>query len=318
MKVAKTPLELIGETPILRLDKVVPSDVKAEIWVKCEFMNLTGSVKDRMALYVIKDAEKRGDLRPGMKIVIPTAGNAGIAAAAIANYLGYKAVIIIPAELSGEKFKLLKLLGAEIIKIPGHEHDLYEALKYAYELSRKEPGKYYVLDQWDEEANVLAHYETTGKEILEQLGNVDAFVAHIGTGGTLIGVAKRLKEHNPSTIIVAAEPAECPVAYEWFHKGREGRRGKHEIEGVGDGFVPNIIKRYKHLIDDFIVISSDEALDMSRKLARYEGLMVGISSGANVVAAIKVARKYKLGEGKKVVTVLPDYAARYFSTRLFE
>jgi len=281
-------------------------------------MNLTGSVKDRMALYVIKDAEKRGDLRPGMKIVIPTAGNAGIAAAAIANYLGYKAVIIIPAELSGEKFKLLKLLGAEIIKIPGHEHDLYEALKYAYELSRKEPGKYYVLDQWDEEANVLAHYETTGKEILEQLGNVDAFVAHIGTGGTLIGVAKRLKEHNPSTIIVAAEPAECPVAYEWFHKGREGRRGKHEIEGVGDGFVPNIIKRYKHLIDDFIVISSDEALDMSRKLARYEGLMVGISSGANVVAAIKVARKYKLGEGKKVVTVLPDYAARYFSTRLFE
>ena len=165
-----------------------------------------------------------------------------------------------------------------------------------------------------------AHYETTGKEIIEQLGKVDAFVAHVGTGGTLIGVAKRLKEHNPSVLIVGAEPEEAPVIHDWFHKGIEGKAGRHEIEGVGDGFIPEIIRKYKHLIDDFITVSSDEAIAMSKNLARKEGLMVGISAGANVVAAIKVARKYRgrLGSGSKVVTILPDYAARYFSTRLFE
>ncbi len=319
MRIAKSPLGLIGNTPIIKLTKVIPSDVKAEIWAKCEFMNLTGSIKDRMAYYILKEAEERGELRKGMKIVIPTSGNAGIAIAAIANYLGYEVIVIIPRGLSNERIKLLKLLGADVIEIPGGTSNLYDALKYGYELIKKEPKKYYLIDQWSLELNVKAHYETTGKEIIEQLGNIDAFVAHIGTGGTLIGVAKRLKEVNPSVIIVGAEPAESPVTYEWFHKGVEGKAMNHEIEGVGDGFVPDIIKRYRSLIDDFITVSSNEAISMSKELAKKEGLLVGISSGANVAAAIKVYRKYKerLNKGSRIVTVLPDYAARYFSTRLF-
>ncbi len=317
MKVANSVLELIGNTPIVRIRKVLPPDIKAELWGKCEFLNPTGSVKDRMAYYMIRAAEREGRLKPGMTIVVPTTGNTGISFAAIGAYLGYKVLIVMPEEMSEERFMLMKLYGAEIISTPGGESDVGKSLQYSYELAKKEPGKYCVFDQWSDEANVQAHYETTGKEILEQLGKVDAFVAHIGTGGTLIGVAKRLKEANPKTLVVAAEPAECPVAHGWFHTGKEGPWGRHEIEGVGDGFVPDIIRRYKHLIDDFITVSSDEAIEMARRLAREEGLALGISSGANVVAAIKVIRKYGLGEGAKVVTILPDYAARYFSTRLF-
>jgi len=319
MRIAKSPLELIGNTPIVKLSKVIPSDIKAEVWAKCEFMNLTGSIKDRMAYYILKEAEEKGELRKGMKVVIPTSGNAGIAIAAIANYLGYEVTVIIPGKLSNERIKLLKLLGAEVIEVYGGASKLYDALRYGYELVKKEPKKYYLIDQWKLETNVRAHYETTGKEIIEQLGRVDLFVAHIGTGGTLIGVAKRLKEVNPSVIIVGAEPAESPVTYEWFHRGVEGKARDHEIEGVGDGFVPEIIRRYKSLIDDFITVSSSEAINMAKELARKEGLLVGISSGANVVAAIKAYRKYRsrLNVKSKIVTVLPDYAARYFSTRLF-
>ena len=317
MRVGGSIIDLIGNTPVVRIKKVVPDDVKAEIWGKCEFMNPTGSVKDRMALYMIREAEKTGRLKPGMTLVIATTGNTGISFAALGAALGYKVLIIIPEEMSEERFFLMKLYGAEFITTPGGESDVGKSLEYAYELAKKEPDKYCVLDQWDDEANVKAHYETTGKEILEQLGKVDAFVAHIGTGGTLVGTAMRLKEANPKTRVVAAEPAECPVAHGWFHTGKEGPWGRHEIEGVGDGFVPNIIKRHKDVIDDFITVNSDEAIEMAKKLAREEGLAVGISSGANVVAAIKVARKYNLPEGSKVVTILPDYAARYFSTRLF-
>jgi len=310
-------LDCIGGTPVIRLNKVVPPDVKAEIWGKAEFMNPSGSVKDRIALYMIRVAEATGKLKPGMTLIVPTTGNTGIAFAAVGAYLGYKVLIVIPEEMSEERFLLMKLLGAEFVTVPGGESDAFKALEYARKLAEENPDKYYFFDQWSDEANVLAHYETTGKEIIEQLGKVDAFVAHVGTGGTLIGIAKRLKEVNPKTIVVGAEPAECPVVAEWFKTGKEGPLGRHEIEGVGDGFVPEIIKRYKHLIDDFVTVSSEEAIDMARKLARLEGLPVGISSGANVVAAIKVARRYNMPEGAKIVTVLPDYAARYFSTRLF-
>ena len=316
-KVGYTIADIMGDTPVIRLRKVIPEDVKAEIWGKCEFMNPTGSVKDRMAYYMIKKAEREGRLKPGMTLVIATTGNTGIAFAAMGAALGYKVIIVIPEEMSEERFLLMRLYGAEIITTPGGESDAGGALEYAKKLERENPDKYLALDQWDDEGNVEAHYETTGKEILEQLGKVDAFVAHVGTGGTLMGVAKRLKEANPKTIIVGAEPAECPVAYYWFHEGKEGPWGRHEIEGVGDGFVPNIVKRYKHLLDDFVTVSSDEAIEMAKRLAREEGLAVGISAGANVVAAIKVARKYNLPEGAKIVTILPDYAARYFSTRLF-
>lgn len=317
MIVGNSIIDLIGKTPVVRLRKVVPEDVKAEIWAKVEYMNPSGSVKDRMVYYMIKKAEEDGRLTKDKTLVIATTGNTGIAFAALGAALGYKVLIVIPEEMSEERFLLMKLYGAEFIKTPGGESDADKAMEYARELARKNPDKYVALDQWDEEANVEAHYETTGKEIIEQLGKVDAFVAHVGTGGTLVGVAKKLKEVNPKTIIVGAEPAECPVAHGWFHTGKEGPWGRHEIEGVGDGFVPNIVKRHKHLIDDFVTVSSDEAIEMAKKLARLEGLGVGISSGANVVAAIKVARKYNLGEGAKIVTLLPDYAARYFSTRLF-
>ncbi|PUA33195.1 MAG: cysteine synthase [Zestosphaera tikiterensis] len=318
MKRGVSIADVIGNTPIIRLGRSIPEDVKAEIWVKLEFMNPTGSVKDRMALYMIKKAEREGRLTKDKTIVVATTGNTGIAFAALGAALGYKVMIVIPEEMSAERFMLISHYGAEIVKVPGGESDAFAALKYGKELEEKHPDKYVFLDQWDDEANVEAHYETTGAEILQQLNSVDAFVAHIGTGGTLVGIAKRLKERNPKTLIVGAEPAECPVAYHWFYTGKEGPWGRHEIEGVGDGFVPNIIRKYRHLIDHFEVVTSDEAISMAKKLARYEGLAVGISSGANVMAAIKIARRFNLSEGSKIVTILPDYAARYFSTRLFK
>lgn len=318
LHVCRNMIECIGKTPIIKLSRVIPEDVKAEIWAKAEFMNPTGSVKDRMAYYMIKAAEERGELKPGMTIVVPTTGNTGIAFSAIGSYLGYKVLIVIPEEMSAERFLLMRLFGAEFLFTPGGESDAGLALETARKLVEENPDKYYLFDQWSDESNVQAHYETTGKEILDQIGCPDAFVAQIGTGGTLVGVAKRLKEECRNVIVVGAEPAECPVATYWLKEGREGPRGRHEIEGVGDGFVPEIIRRYKHLLDDFVTASSDEAIEMARKIARLEALPVGISSGANVVSAIKVARKYNLGEDRKVVTILPDYAARYFSTRLFK
>ena len=317
MRVGTSIVDVIGETPAIRLTKVVPEGFKPQLWVKLEFMNPSGSVKDRMALYMIRKAEKEGRLRPGKTIVVATTGNTGIAFAALGAALGYKVLIVIPEEMSEERFLLMKLYGAEFITTPGGESDADKALEYAKKLAEENPDKYVFLDQWDDEANIEAHYETTANEIIKQVGRVDLFVAHIGTGGTLIGVAKRLKEVFPDVIIVGAEPAECPVAYGWFHEGKEGPWGRHEIEGVGDGFIPAIVRRNKHLLDDFVTVSSDEALEMAKKLARLEGLAVGISSGANVVAAIKAAEKHGLGKDARVVTVLPDYAARYFSTRLF-
>ncbi len=317
MRVGTSIIDVIGETPAIKLTKVVPDGFKPQLWVKLEFMNPSGSVKDRMALYMIRRAEKEGRLRPGKTIVVATTGNTGIAFAALGAALGYKVLIVIPEEMSEERFLLMKLYGAEFITTPGGESDAGKALEYARRLAEENPDKYVFLDQWDDEANIQAHYETTANEIIRQVGKVDLFVAHVGTGGTLIGVAKRLKEVFPDVIIVGAEPAECPVAYGWFHEGKEGPWGRHEIEGVGDGFVPAIVRRNKHLIDDFVTVSSDEAIDMAKKLARLEGLAVGISSGANVVAAIKAAEKHGLGKDARVVTVLPDYAARYFSTRLF-
>lgn len=309
--VAISSLDLIGNTPIVRIKNVIPDDVKAEIWAKAEFMSLSGSIKDRIALYMIRKAEREGRLKAGATLVVATTGNTGIAFAAVGTYLGYRVLIVIPEEMSAERYKLMKLYGADFILTPGGESDVKKSLDYAYELAEKQPEKYVVIDQWNDEGNVKAHYETTGKEILEQLGEVDVWVAGIGTGGTLIGVAKRLKEAKPDTLVVGVEPAECPTIF-------RGVWGRHEIEGIGDGFVPNIVERYKHLIDDYVLVGSEQSIEMARKLALKEGLGVGISSGANIVAAISVARKYDPPRDAKIITVLPDYAARYFSTRLFE
>ncbi len=316
LRVANNVLELIGNTPIVRLAKI-DKDYPFEIWAKCEFMNPTGSVKDRMAYYIIKEAEKQGKLKPGMTILVPTTGNTGIAFAGLGAYLGYRIVIVMPVEMSYERKLLDMLYGAELIYTPGGESDAMGALEYARKLAKENPDKYFVAEQWDDEANVKGHYETTGKEIIEQLDpkEIRLFTAGIGTGGTLVGVGKRLKEANPNIKVVAMEPAECPTAAYWFWK--KGKAwGRHEIEGIGDGFVPVIIRNHIDVIDDFVLVSSDEAVEMARKIARLEGLAIGISSGANVVAAIKAAEKFNIKDGK-VVTVLPDYAARYFSTRLF-
>lgn len=302
---------------MIKLSKVSSMEIRAEVWAKAEFMNPTGSVKDRIAYYMIKAAESSGRLKPGMTLVVPTTGNTGIAFSAIGSYLGYRVLIVIPEEMSEERFLLMKLLGADFITTPGGGIDALKAMEYAKKIVEENPDKYYLFDQWSDEANVWAHYATTGREILEQLGRVDAWVAEVGTGGTLIGVAKRLKEANPRTIVVGAEPTECPTITEWFKTGTPGPRGRHEIEGVGDGFIPEIISKYKELIDGFVTVTSDEAISMAKRIAREEGLPVGISSGANVAAAIKVAKEYELGYGARIVTVLPDYAARYFSTRLF-
>lgn len=318
MKVCRDITECIGGTPIILLNRVKPQDVKAEIWGKMEFLNPTGSVKDRMALYMLKKAIERGELKPGMTIVVPTTGNTGIAFSALASVLGFKVLIVIPEEMSAERFMLMKLFGADFYFTPGGEADAGKALEIAKKLVSENPGKYYLFDQWSDDANIQAHYETTGKEILDQVGCPKAFVAHIGTGGTLIGVAKRLKEECRNVIVAGAEPSECGVAAEWFRTGKPGPCGRHEVEGVGDGFIPDIVYRHRHLLDDFVTVSSDEAIQMARNIARLEGLPVGISSGANVAAAVKLARRYGFKEGDKVVTVLPDYAARYFSTRLFK
>ncbi|MCD6324316.1 MAG: PLP-dependent cysteine synthase family protein [Desulfurococcales archaeon] len=307
----------IGGTPLIRLSRSLPDDVEAEIWVKLEFMNPTGSVKDRVAYYMIKEAERQGRLRKGMKIVVATTGNTGISFAAIGAAMGYKVTVVIPESMSKERHLLLQLLGAEVVRTPGGESDASKAIEVGRQLEKECPGQCVFLDQWVEEANVRAHYETTGEEILKQLGRMDAFVANIGTGGTLVGVGLRLKEVFPDVRIVGAEPEECAVTFHWIRTGVEGPCRPHIVEGVGDGLVPPLIKKYRDVVDDFVTVPSAEALETAKRLARLEGLAVGISSGANVAAAVKVARKYGMRKGVKVVTVLPDYAARYFSTQLF-
>lgn len=306
MRVAYSILDLIGGTPILLLRNIVKG-LSGEVWAKCEFMNPSGSVKDRIALYMIKEAERRGLIKPGMRILVPTTGNTGIAFASVGGYLGYRVVVVIPEEMSSERMLTLKALGAEIIRTPGGESDVLRSLEYAEKLSGEKPREYYVFNQWCDEANVDAHYETTGREIVEQVGlDMDAFVAGVGTGGTLIGVAKRLKEVNPGIKVYGVEPSECPAI-------SRGVWGRHEIEGIGDGFTPKIIERYRYLVDGWILVSSSEAIATARRIACEEGLFVGISSGANVAAALTLLRDYGLG---RVVTVLPDYGSRYFSTKL--
>ncbi len=316
-RVASSSSDLVGYTPMVRLSHL-DRDLPYEIWGKAEFLNPTGSVKDRMALYMIREAEISGRLRPGMTIVIPTTGNTGISFAAWGSYLGYKVLIVMPEEMSYERKLLDILFGAELTYTPGGESDAMGALEYAKRLEREHPDEYVALDQWDDEANARAHYETTGKEILEQLeaDSIAGFIAGVGSGGTLAGVAKRLKEANSRIVTAGMEPAECPTADGWFKTGKVGSWGRHEIEGIGDGFVPGIIARYNMYIDDWITISSDEAIEAARIIAREEALPLGISSGANVAAVMKLAEDRRIRDGR-IVTILPDYAARYFSTRLF-
>lgn len=304
MKIAQSITELIGETPLLKLNRVISEDV-ANVYVKIEMLNAGGSVKDRIALNMIEEAEKAEILKEGDTIVEATSGNTGVGLAMVAAAKGYKTIFVMPDTLSVERRSLMKAYGADLELTPGDD-GMPGSIKRAEELA--EQDHFFMPSQFINPANPAVHIQTTGPEIIEALeGKVpDAFVVGVGTGGTLTGVGKVMKLHDPSTKIIAVEPHESAVL-----TGRE--KGKHKIQGMGAGFIPDILET--DLIDDIITVTSEEAIEMTRRLAKEEGLLVGISSGANIAAAIRVAEQ--LGKGKTVVTVAPDTGERYLSTPVF-
>jgi cysteine synthase A len=292
-------LELIGHTPIVKLSRIVP-DGYADIYVKLESFNPGGSIKDRIALSMIEDAEKKGLLKPGSTIIEPTSGNTGIGIAMICAVKGYRCILVMPESMSLERIYILKSYGAEVVLTPAYE-GMEGSIKKADELNKKIENSI-ILRQFDNPANPEIHRKTTAQEILRAMDKIDAFVAGIGTGGTITGVGEILKKTNPNIQIVGVEPAASAVL--------SGEKpGPHKIPGIGAGFIPSILNL--SIIDRIIKVSDNDAYKMSTRLAREEGLFVGISAGANVYASLEVAKK--LGRGKKVVTVLPDTGERYFS-----
>ena len=297
---AKNILELIGRTPLVKLNKMVENGM-ATILAKLESFNPGGSVKDRICLAMIEAAEREGLLKPGSTIIEPTSGNTGIGLAMVANVKGYRCVLTMPETMSLERIYILRSFGAQVVLTPGPE-GMEGAIKKAQELLRKTPDGF-MPQQFNNPANPQVHRETTAREILKATGGkVDAFVAGVGTGGTITGVGEVLKEENPAVKIVAVEPEESAVLSGCC-------AGPHKIQGIGAGFIPEVLNR--DIIDEIVQVSDAEAFATSRRLAREEGILVGISSGAAVRAALKVARE--LGPGKTVVVVLPDTGERYFS-----
>ena len=305
MKRAHNVLDLIGATPIVRLSRVVEED-SAEVWGKLEATNPGGSVKDRIALAMIEAAEEQGLLAKGGTIIEPTSGNTGIGLAMVAAYKGYKLIVTMFDTASRERRLQMQAYGAEVVLTPAAE-GMRGAIDKALELKREHPD-YFLPQQFMNAANPEIHRHTTGREILEQLdGQIDAFVAGVGTGGSLTGVGEVLKEALATVRVIAVEPAGSPVL-------SGGRAGFSYIEGIGAGFVPPILNR--EVIDEVRVITDDDAYEMARRLAREEGLLVGISAGANAYIAAQVARE--MGENARVVTILCDSGLRYLSTRAFE
>jgi cysteine synthase A len=307
-KLVQSITELIGDTPLVRLNRVVPED-SAEIYVKLEFQNPGASVKDRIALSMIETAEKEGKLKPGATIVEPTSGNTGIGLAMVAAAKGYKAILVMPETMSLERRNLLKAYGAKVVLTPGSE-GMKGAVKKAEEIVRENPD-YFMPQQFDNPANVKIHRETTGPEIVEAIkshdGKLDAFVAGVGTGGTISGAGRVLKEHFPHIKIYAVEPAASPLL-------SGGQPGPHKIQGIGANFIPSILDR--EVYDGVITVENEEAFETSRRVAREEGILGGISSGAAIFAALKVAKE--LGKGKRVVAVVPSNGERYLSTPLYQ
>ena len=302
-------LDAVGNTPLIRLNRIVPEGC-AEVLVKFEGLNVGGSVKTRTALNMIIKAEDEGILKPDSIIVEPTSGNQGIGLALIGAVRGYRTIIIMPDSVSIERKKLVEHYGAEVILT----HDdgdiglaIRECIDIAQDMQKKDP-KVFIPQQFENPANVQAQYENTAREILEACGKkVDGFVSGIGTGGTITGIGKALREANPEVVIWAAEPEHAAIL-------SGGSIGTHIQMGICDGLIPPILDT--GIYNDIAIITDEEALTMSKELASKEGIMCGISSGTNVAGAVKLAAK--LGEGKTVVTVLPDTAERYFSTPLFE
>lgn len=306
-KIAKRLTDLVGNTPLLELSNYNKSNgLKARLIVKIESFNPAGSVKDRVALAMIEDAELKGVLQPGTVIIEPTSGNTGVGLAFVAAVKGYKLILTMPDTMSIERRNLLKALGAELVLTPGAD-GMKGAIAKAEELKEATLGAV-ILQQFENPANPAIHLRTTGLEIWRDTeGKVDIFVAGVGTGGTVSGVGEALKMRDPSVRIVAVEPEDSPVL-------SGGKPGPHKIQGIGAGFVP---KNYKaSVVDEIIQVKNDEAISTSRRLAKEEGLLVGISSGAAVFAATQLA-KLPENEGKTIVVLLPDTGERYLSTILY-
>lgn len=306
-KIAKQLTELIGHTPLLELTKFSASHgLQAPIIAKVEYFNPGGSVKDRIALAMIEDAEQRGILKPGATIIEPTSGNTGVGLALVSAVKGYKLILTMPETLSIERRNLVKAYGAEV-RLTSGKDGMAGAIKAAEELRDSIPGSV-ILQQFENGANPARHYATTGPEIWQDTdGQVDIFVAGVGTGGTVSGIAKYLKEQNPNVKIVAVEPLSSPVL-------NGGQSGPHKIQGIGAGFVP---KTYDaSLIDEVLDIDNDDAIRTGRELAQQDGLLVGISSGAAAYAASVLAKRPE-NAGKTIVTLLPDTGERYLSTVLY-
>ena len=308
MKIAKTALDLIGGTPLAESFRFAPGrGALARVLFKLEKSNPLGSAKDRAALGMVRAAERSGALAPGGTMIEPTSGNTGIGLAFVSAVLGYRLILTMPENMSEERRKLVKGLGAEIVLTPAAE-GMAGAVRRAEELAREIPGAV-IPQQFENPANPEAHYLTTGPEIWTDTdGAVDVFVAGVGTGGTVTGVGRYLKEKNPAVRIVAAEPAESPLL-------AEGRFGPHGIQGIGANFVPEALDRA--VVDEVIDVPTADALAAARALMREEGLLVGISSGAAAVAAVRVAARAEM-RGKTVVALLPDTGERYLSTALFD
>ena len=304
MRVYQNLIELVGNTPILRLNNVEKTNnLTGEIYAKLEKYNPAGSVKDRAALEIIEDAERRGILKPGATIIEPTSGNTGIGLAFIARLKGYKVILTMPSSMSEERIKVLKAYGAEVV-LTDAALGMQGSLDKADEILKQTPGAI-IAGQFTNPANVNAHYKTTGPEIWEDMdGNIDVFIASVGTGGTLTGTAKYLKEKNKDIKIVAVEPAESPLI-------SKGIAGQHGIQGIGANFIPEILDR--NIIDEVYTVTTDEAYQSSREVAQKEGLLVGISSGSVIDAA-----KHYAKNNKKVVIILPDSGERYLSTELYK
>lgn len=306
-QIAKQLTELIGNTPLLELGKYsAQNGLSTPLTAKVEYFNPGGSVKDRIALSMIEDAEKRGILRPGATIIEPTSGNTGVGLALVSAVKGYHLILTMPETMSVERRNLVKAYGAEV-RLTSGKDGMPGAIKAANELRDSIPGAV-ILQQFENPANPRRHYETTGPEIWRQTdGQVDIFVAGVGTGGTVSGIGKYLKEHNPEVKIVAVEPATSPVL-------NGGKSGPHKIQGIGAGFVP---KTYDaSVVDEVFDVDNDAAILTGRQLAQVEGLLVGISSGAAVYAAIQVAKRPE-NKDKRVVVLLPDTGERYLSTVLY-
>lgn len=306
-KVVNNVTELIGGTPLVRLNNIVPEG-SAEVFVKLEYQNPGSSVKDRIAISIVEEAEKEGKLQPGGTIIEATSGNTGIGLAMVAAAKGYKSVIVMPETMSLERRNLLRAYGAELVLTPGAE-GMNGAVKKAEELLKENPT-YFMAEQFKNKANVKIHRETTGPEIVEAIqsigGTLDAFIAGIGTGGTITGTGEVLKEAFPDIKIVAVEPAASPIL-------AGGKPGPHKIQGIGANFIPEILDQ--EIYDEIIHIENDDAFETARAVAKEEGILSGISSGAAIRAGLQVAKQ--LGAGKRVVVIVPSNGERYLSTPLY-